>query len=584
MSSGVQSRARTESSRAVLTWAEDERLPEAARLALTGPGAPFEMADEDVLGTTMRVFARRPRNMRQVLETAGERFGDQPFLIFPERTFTHRSLIGPVSAVAASLRRRYGVEPGDRVAVVAANCPGHALTAWATICLGATIVELNGWWTGAELRHGIALTRPKVVLGDQRRLERLRGMDAGVPVVCFEEELAALEAEGAGEALPADDIQEDDPLVILFTSGTTGRAKGAVLSHRAHVHMMMQAALQGAVGVILEPASSPVSGPQPGAASGVTIGVSPMFHISGFSVALIGGALIGLTIAYPPPGRWEPEVHLEMTERFHATAWSLVPTQLWRLLEHPRFEAFDLSSLKRVGGGGATFQPELWRRVAERLPELERMGTGYGMTETCGAGTHQDGRAAAEHPDAVGAPVPGYSISIRDGDGRPAGEGEVGEIWLRGPCNLVGYWDDPEATARALDAERWYHAGELGHVQDGLLYLDGRGAELIIRAGENVYPIEIENRLIEHPAVAEAAVVGIPDRVLGEEVKAFVVVHPGARFDLDAMQGWVGAALARFKVPTRLEVVERLPHNAAGKVMKHRLRDPDVDLSGIEEE
>ena len=566
---------------AYLEWAEDERLPEAARTALTGSGAPFELVEEDVLGARMRVFARRPRNMRQVLETAGDRFGDQPFLIFPDRTFTHRSLVQPVAAVAAALRQRYGVGQGDRVAVVAANCAGHALAAWATICLGATVVELNGWWTGQEMMHGIELTKPKVILGDRRRLERLEGVDPGVPVVCFEDELAALEDEGAGPPLPDTVIDEDDPLVILFTSGTTGRSKGAVLSHRAHIHMMMQAALQGAVGMVLEPASSADGAPARPACS---IGVSPMFHISGFSVAVIGGALIGMTIAYPPPGRWDPDVHLEMTERFGATAWSLVPTQLWRLLEHPSFDQFDLSTLKRVGGGGATFQPELWKRVHEKLPQLERMGTGYGMTETCGAGTHQDGRAAAEHPDAVGAPVPGYAISVRDPDGHVVEEGEVGEIWLRGPCNLLGYWDNAEATAKALDADRWYHTGELGHIAAGLLYLDGRGAEMIIRGGENVYPIEIENRLVEHPAVAEAAVIGVPDRVLGEEVKAVVVLHPGSRLELEEMREWVGAVLARFKVPAMLEVVERLPHNAAGKVMKHILRNPSTNVSGIVEE
>jgi acyl-CoA synthetase (AMP-forming)/AMP-acid ligase II len=567
---------------AYLTWAEDERLPEAARSALTGPGAPFEMVEEDVLGARMRVFARRPRNMRQVLETGRDRYGDQPFLIFPERTFTHGSLIEPVSAVAHALRTRYGVGPGDRVAVAAANCPGHALTSWATICLGATIVELNGWWTGPEMMHGIELTEPKVILGDRKRLERLAGHQLDVPVVCFEDELAALEAEGAGQALPPDTIEEDDPLVILFTSGTTGRSKGAVLSHRAHINMMMQAALQGAVGMILERASSAGGAPQ--AATSCTIAVSPMFHISGFSVALIGGSLIGQTLAYLPPGRWDPELHLEMTERFKATAWSLVPTQLWRLLEHPKFHQYDLSSLRRVGGGGATFQPELWKRVSEQMPQLERMGTGYGMSETCGAGTHQDGQAAAQHPDAVGAPVPGYSISIRGTEGQVLGEGDIGEIWLRGPSNLLYYWGNPEATAKALDADRWYHTGELGHIQDGLLFLDGRGTELIIRGGENIYPIEIENRLVEHPAVAEAAVIGVPDRVLGEDVKAVVVLHPGQPFDLATMKDWVGAELAAYKVPALLDVVDTMPHNAAGKVMKHVLKDPGTNLSGIQEE
>jgi acyl-CoA synthetase (AMP-forming)/AMP-acid ligase II len=557
---------------AFLNWDEDRLLPDEARLGLTGAGAPFEMVDEDVLGTRMRVFARRPSSMRRALEAAADRFGDQPFLIFPDRTLTYQSMPGAVAAVAASLRDQFGVGPGDRVAVAAANCAGHALAAWAAVCLGATSVELNGWWTGPEMLHGIELTKPTVVLGDRKRLDRLPSGSVDVPVVCFEDDLEKLESAGAGQPLPPDAIGEDDPLCILFTSGTTGRPKGALLSHRAHAHMMMQASLQGQVTARLEPASNTAP---PGPAC--SIGVSPMFHISGFSVALIGGVMNGLTIAYPPPGRWDPEVQLEMTERFRATAWSLVPTQLWRLLEHPRFGEFDLSSLRRVGGGGATFQPELWRRVKEQLPQLERMGTGYGMTETCGAGTHQGGVAATEHPDAVGAPVPGYSICIRDPDGNMVQEGEVGEICLRGPCNFLGYWDNEAATERALDGDRWYRTGELGHIAGGLLYLDGRGAELIIRGGENVYPIEIENRLVEHPSVAEAAVIGVPDRVLGETVKAMVVLRPGGSLDVESMKQWVGAELASFKVPSALEVVESLPHNAAGKVMKHLLKDGETE-------
>jgi acyl-CoA synthetase (AMP-forming)/AMP-acid ligase II len=562
---------------ALLTWAEDRLLPGAARAALTGPGAPFELAEDRVLGARLPVFARRATNMRQLLASAGDRFGDQPFLIFPERTFTHRSFAAPVAAVAASLSSRFGVGPGDRVAVAAANCEGHALATWAAISLGAVAVELNGWWTGPELVHGIELTRPRVVLGDRKRLERLPAGGVGVPVVCFEDDLAGLEEEGEGSPLAGVPIGEDDPLCILFTSGTTGRPKGAVIPHRAFVHMMMQASLQGAIGALLEPGP-----PAPAPGAGCSIGVSPMFHISG-AIALIGGVYTGLTTAYPPPGRWDPEVQLEMTEGFRATAWSLVPTQLWRLLDHPSFDRYDLSSLRRVGGGGATFQPELWRRVKERLPQLDRMSTGYGMTETCGAGTHQDGRAAEDHPDAVGAPVPGYSISVRDPDGRVVSEGEVGEIWLRGSCNFLAYFDDPGATAAALDADRWYRTRELGHVAGGLLYLDGRGAELIIRGGENIYPIEIENRLIEHPAVAEAAVIGVPDRVLGEDVKALVVLRPGATLHLDAMRSWVGASLAPFKVPSSLEVVGSLPHNAAGKVMKHVLAHPPATPVLVEE-
>jgi acyl-CoA synthetase (AMP-forming)/AMP-acid ligase II len=525
--------------------------------------------------------------MRQVLELGPGRFGDQPFLVFPDRTYTYRSILEPVASVAAVLQDRFRIGPGDRVAIAAANVPGHAITAWAAICLGATVVELNGWWTGPEMEHGIGLTRPAVVFGDRRRLDRVPSLTGDVPVVCFEDDFGRMES-GRSRSLPADPSGEDDPLCILFTSGTTGRPKGAMLSHRAHIHMMMQAALQGQVGALVEQASSSV-GPA-GGGEGVapadfnaTLAVSPLFHISGFSVSVIGGALIGLTAVYPPAGRWDPETHLALTERHRITAWSLVPTQLWRLLEHPRFGDYDLSSLQRVGGGGATFQPELWKQVREKLPQVRLMATGYGMTETCGAGTHQDRDAALKHPDAVGAPVPGYSICIRDAEGRELGEGETGEIFLRGASNLLGYWDDPGATAEALDCDRWYRTKELGHFEDGLLFLDGRGPDLIIRGGENVFPTEIENRLVEHPDITEAAVVGVPDRVMGEEVKAYLVVNPGSAIDLESVRSWVGETLAAFKVPSQVEIRADLPHNAAGKVIKHLLRNPSTP-SVFEEE
>ena len=562
---------------ATLRWGEDRLLPDAARLALTGPGAPFELAVEDVLGAKMRVFSQRLRNARQMLAFAADRYGDQPFLIFPDRTYTYRSIHPPVAAMGAVLKERFGVEPGDRVGIVAANIPGHAVTAWAAVSIGAVVAELNGWWTGPELLHGIELTRPKVIFGDRRRLDRIPPGSVDVPVVCIDDDFDALVDKWQGNPLPPDLTVEDDPLCILFTSGTTGRSKGAILSHRCHVNMMMQAALQGQVGGLLESTSTPMevpAGPQ------VSVGVSPMFHISGFSVALIGGALIGATIAYPPPGRWDPEVHFEMTERHKASAWSIVPTQLWRLLEHRRLDQFDLSSLWRIGGGGSTFQPEIWRTVREKLPQVSRMATGYGMTETCGAGTHQDGPAAIEHPDAVGAPVPGYEICVRDPDGDVLAVGDIGEIHLRGPSNFLGYWDNPGATAAALDGDRWYGTGELGRIEHGLLFLEGRGSDLIIRGGENVYPIEIENRLIEHPSIAEAAVIGVPDRVLGEQVMAVVVTHPGASVDLPDVQGWVGETLAPFKVPALLEIRRDLPHNAAGKVLKQLLKPVDPDRSG----
>jgi hypothetical protein len=212
---------------AYLRWGEDRLLPAHARNALTGPGAPFEMRDEKVLGTEMNVFARRPRSARQTLESAAERFGDQPFLIFPDRTYTYRGIQEPVRRMASALSDRFGIAPGDRVGIVAANIPGHAVVAWAVVALGGVVVELNGWWTAPELLHGIGLSRPKVLFGDRRRLDRLRDSALGIPVVCLDDEFDSLVAGSDDRSLPADRVAEDDPLCVLFTSRPPSRARSA---------------------------------------------------------------------------------------------------------------------------------------------------------------------------------------------------------------------------------------------------------------------------------------------------------------------------------------------------------------------
>lgn len=550
----------------MLEWAPDAGASPEAVAALLGPGAPFELVDGDVRGVTMKVFARRATTVNEWLVTAGERFGDRPYMVFPERTWTYESLLPAVRRVAAALAERYGVGKGDRVAICSANVPEHPIVAWATVWLGGIVSELNGWWTGPEMAHGIELTEPKVVFGDRRRIARLDGMDVGRPVLCFEDVFAELEAH---DPLPEDwraDLVEDDPMVVLFTSGTTGRPKGATLTHRGHVHMMMQATLSGAARAAATGATS--SGPP------VTVGVSPMFHISGFTTQIIGGLYTGGTWVFPPPGRWSEVTHMQLTEQYSATSWSLVPTQLWRLIEHEEFGRYDLSSLQRVGGGGATFQPELWRAVRRAFDGRVAMSTGYGMSETTGAGTAMSLDDAEAHPDAVGHPGPGLEIEVRDADGRVLPEGEVGEICLRGPVVMLGYWANPEATARSIDAEGWYRAGEFGHVLDGQLFLDSRGVDLVIRGGENIYPIEIENRLIEHPDIAEVAVVGVEHRTLGQEVAAHVVRVPGAALDADGVRAWVAEALAPFKVPSLVYFHESFPHTASGKVQKHMIGKP----------
>ncbi len=317
-------------------------------------------------------------------------------------------------------------------------------------------------------------------------------------------------------------IDEDDPAIILFTSGTTGRPKGATLSHRNLLHFGQTSFLRIAIGAALSPAGAPSPDVQPS-----SLCVSPFFHVSGM-VALLGQPWSGAKVVFPRPGRWSEEVHLRLTEEHRLTSWSGVPTQFWRLLQYPDLDRFDLSNLRSVGGGGATFQPELIRQLTDRFPGIS-IGVGYGMSESTGMGLGTGGPLLAAFPNSVGVPNPTSEVEIRRPDGTKAPDGEVGEICLRHASIFLGYWNDEAATKEVLDADRWYRTGDYGRIVDGLVYLESRLRDLIIRGGENIYPIEIENRLVEHPDVDDAAVIGVDHPTLGQEVLAVVVMRTARR-------------------------------------------------------
>ncbi len=552
-----------------LRWPDGDRIPDPIRAALLGSGAPFEMAPENVLGTTMHVFVKRTRTLRELLLSAAERLGEQPYLTFSDRAYTFASVLGPVASMAATLRDRYGVGKGDRVAIAAANSADWVVAFWATTLLGGISVAMNGWWTGPEMAYGLELTKPKVLLGDERRLARLAGFDHGVVTAVFPVEAA----EDA--AVPDVALDEDDPFLILFTSGTTGRPKGAVITHRSNIHFIQSSLLNGAAGTAI---TNPAALGQPPASQPCIINASPLFHVGGLNCQVVMATATGMHIVFPPQGKWREETHLQLTERHRATAWSLVPTQLWRILDHPDLGRFDLSSLATVGGGSAVWPPELLRTLGERMPNVRpNLGMGYGSTETNGLGTNLRMHWTYDHPDSIGYPAPGVEVEIREPGARDVlDDGVVGEICMRTPAGFFGYWDNPEATAAALDDDRWYRTGDFGHAIDGFVYLEGRRRDLIIRGGENIYPVEIENRLLEHPAIAEVAVIGVPHQVLGHQVKAFVVLHQGASLDADGVRAFASEALASFKVPEHVAFIDALPYNATGKVLKHLLEHPET--------
>lgn len=554
-----------------MRWNDDELLADDVRTMLMGPGAPFELIEEDVLGVPIRVFAQRPRNMRQVMLSAAERHPDSPYLVFHDATVTYGELPARVASYAAVLAEQYGVGKGDRVAIASANTIEYALTIWACIATGAIVAGLNGWWTGSELAYGVELTKPKVLIGDEPRLARIAesGAHVDAPIITWSELADKVSARGEAE-LPDTPIDEDDPFIILFTSGTTGRPKGATLAHRNIIHFALSSALRGATSAMLAAAASTSGASTASPMAAASLCAGPFFHISGIAPIMMGGPFYGTTIVFTPPGRWDETTHLELTQKYRIATWSGVPTMYWRILEHPDIESYDLSSVTAISSGGAPFPPELIRLLQERFPGVN-VSQGYGASETMGAGTLSFGPLMEHHPDAVGRATPAIDIQIRDDDGNVLGEGEIGEICMRGGIVFLGYWDNAEATAAAFWPGRWYRTGDFGRIDDGVLFVESRMRDMILRGAENIYPIEIEHRLVEHPDIVDAAVIGVDHRELGQEVKAFVVLAAGAELAPSEVQQWVREALAPYKVPAYVEFRDSLPYTATGKVMKHEL-------------
>ena len=417
----------------MLRWTERDRLDPAWAEGLLGPGALFELVEAEVRGHPVEVFAQRPRSVPEILERAAATHGERVYLIDGDarRAVTFADAPRQVAAIAAVLAGHHGVGSGDRVVLAGPVSIDHALTVWAVAALGAVAVTVNPNATEAELADAVELTRPVLIVSGTG----------------FADLVARSRDEPDEAPVPGVAIDEDDPFAIVFTSGTTGRPKGATLSHRNAVHFSLAAAATSAVhSIVHELPASGGSGP-------CVIGSAPLFHVSGLLGQLTNGAFWGMTIVVPPPGRWDETTHLELSARHRVTSWSLVPTQLWRLIDHPRLADHDLSALEMVGGGGATFEPELLRLTAERLPHVApSLRVGYGMTETAGTLTMLQPPVAPERLASVGSAVAGTEVEIRDAEGRPLPDGEIGEIWARGAQVFLGYWDDDEATAAALDA------------------------------------------------------------------------------------------------------------------------------------
>ncbi len=538
---------------------------EEAEARLLAPGSPFELAEEEVLGETMQVYKNRAKSLRELLQ-ASAAHGDKDYMVFADgRRWTYADHLADVASVAAAFRENYGIGKGDHVAILAANAPEWILSYWATVSLGAVVISMNGWWQGDEIRYGLDLSKPKLLLVDERRKERLAEMDGepGMPVVSFERDFEAIRTFAPGADLPDTPIEEDDPCLLLFTSGTTGRPKGALVSHRTLVGFTMTSFFIGARRAMTEP---------PAGEPGALLAPFPLFHLSG-SMGSTTATLAGGATGVWPMGRFDPAKIIQLSIDENITSWSGATTHVFRLIDHPDIEKIDTSRFSSVGVGGSASTPELLRAVAEKFPQLAgAVGSGYGSSETGGLVSYANNSMLREAENCVGPPLPTVQIRIVDDDGRDVPEGEAGRVCVRSPLVMLEYLNNPKANEESFLPGRWVDTGDLGRLIDGRLHIESRMRDMIIRGGENIYPAEIENRIELHPDVAEVAVHGVDDRELGQRVKAVVVPNEGASPTEESIRDFCAETLAYFKVPELVEIRrEPLPRNATGKVMKHVL-------------
>jgi long-chain acyl-CoA synthetase len=542
------------------------------------------MATVDIRGVPTRVWKNAPPNLA-ILAAFSRSHGVREFVVHENERVTYDAHFRAVAHLAHALVAA-GVGKGDRVAFAMRNLPEWTAIFFAVASIGAIAVPLNAWWSASELAYGIADSGAKLLILDGERYDRFRddlptltGVERvfvtrpkGVVEGPAEPFDALLPPPGDWAALPdiglpaaAAAIAPDDDAVIFYTSGTTGAPRGALGTHR-NVTTNIFSSAYCAARTLLRRGEMPPAAPEPK----IGLLVIPLFHVTACAASMVGTVASGGTIVLMR--RWDAGEALRLIERERVQITGGVPTIAWQLLEHPDRARHDLSSLEAIEYGGAPAAPELVRRIEAEFGATP--GSGWGMTETMATVTKHTGEDYLNRPDSCGPPVPVADLRIMSPDGEDEMPvGEVGELWARGPMIVKGYWNKPEATVETFRGG-WVRTGDLARLDDeGFCTIVDRAKDIIIRGGENIYSTEVENVLYAHPAVTDAALVGVPHRTLGEVPAAVVHLCPGCAATEAELQAWVSGHLAAFKVPVAIRFADNvLPRNANGKILKRELR------------
>ncbi|HEY0445000.1 MAG TPA: class I adenylate-forming enzyme family protein [Allosphingosinicella sp.] len=536
---------------------------------VAGPEGPFQIG-RDAEGRA--IVTNLPPTLPGLFDAFCALHGANEAVVADGERLTFAELNANAQRLAQALAGGWGIAKGDRVAIAMRNCPAWIVAYMAVLKAGGIAVLVNGWWQPQELEHGLRLTEPKLVIADAPRAKRVDASGVWLPTVTLPverplaEALAPILEKGAGE-VPLPTVAPEDDATILFTSGSTGAAKGAVSTHRGVTSGVYPYALALAVlRAIKESAGETV--PQPRTLVNV-----PLFHVTGEVPVLLNSIVIGRTMVLM--GKWDPGEALRLIEQERITYFVGVPTMSLELMQHPDRGKYDLSSLTDIAAGGAARPVAHVKRLQESFRGAQP-ALGYGLTETNAVGCANFWQNYAAKPASTGRPQkPMVEVAILGGGDAHLGPDEPGEVAIRSAANIRGYWRDPQATAAAFTADGYFRTGDIGYLDDdGYLFIIDRLKDIIIRGGENISCQEVEAACYAHISVSEACVFGLPDERLGEVPGAVIYSEEDGTLTREALTGFLQERLAAFKLPERIWIHdEPLPKLGTGKIDKVALRE-----------
>ncbi len=549
------------------------------------PNAPLAVGSAIIGDQELPVFTKAPANLFE-LYRIGLTEAEKDFLVYEAERYSFGEAFTAASKLSRQLRERYGIQIGDRVAVCGRNSPEWCLAYMAITMIGAIVVPMNSWWTGAELEYGLEDSGAKLIFADTPRFDAIKSSlsKLSIEVVLIRPTSAdSTHQEIQSLISSCEPLEESDLEVlritpehdtsIMYTSGSTGHPKGVLSTHRGIISALFTWKFVKEINEILRPELREENPPYQAA----LLANVPLFHVTGSHAQFLSSFLYQrkFVMMY----KWDAEAALELIENERISILHGVPTMTWEVMQSPKFATSDLSSLRSVQSGGAPRPPEHLAMMVEKFPDNAQPGLGYGLTETNALGAIISGKFYQSRPNSTGRPTPPLTqIKIVDKQGQTLSANEIGEIYIKGPSVMKGYWNNPEATAEVLK-DGWFRTGDLGLLDDlGFLVIVDRAKDIVIRGGENIGCAEVEYAIHEHSSVYEASVYGIPDPRLGEVPCATIMLREGHTITADELADFLRDKIAAFKIPERFYFQrEQLPRIASGKIAKKILRQQTIN-------